>query len=98
MPWGASMSALVSSITAAVRALALCARLKYPVATVSIISVAIAATIAPNPANGNFCQGLGSRHEEVRRSKASGRMWTKPVARMTPAANDLMTEKASFSG
>lgn len=87
-----SMSVFVSSVTA------LWGRLKYPVARVSTINVPIAAIIAPNPAKGKLCQGSGWRHEEVRLSKESGRMWMKAVARMTPAANDLMTKKASLSG
>ncbi|OAY83532.1 hypothetical protein ACMD2_00257 [Ananas comosus] len=67
---------------------------------VSTIRVAIAPTMAPNPAKGNFCQTLSSppRQSEVRSSNASGRMWMKPVARMTPAAKALIAKNTSRSG
>ena len=45
--------------------------------------------IAKNPAKGNLDQGRLGRHSLVRFSDASGSMCTNPVARMTPAANDL---------
>ncbi|WOL06352.1 hypothetical protein Cni_G15084 [Canna indica] len=74
------------------------ARLKYPVAKVSTISVPMAATIAQKPANGKSSHGFESRHGDVRFSKASDSMWMNPVARMTPAANTLTMENTSFSG
>lgn len=45
--------------------------------------------MAKNPEKGNLDQGFSGRHESVRASVASGSMWTKPVARITPAAKAL---------
>lgn len=58
----------------------------------------MAAIIAVKPAKGKSCQGWQSKEEDVKFSKASGKMWTKPVARMTPAAKAFITKKKSFSG
>ncbi|PKU80523.1 hypothetical protein MA16_Dca027008 [Dendrobium catenatum] len=54
--------------------------------------------IATNPANGKLCQGSAGRQGDVRRLKASGRMWMRAVARITPAAKDLIAKKRSCSG
>lgn len=54
--------------------------------------------MAAKPAKGKLCQGLSFKQGEVRLSKPSGKMWMKPVARMTPAAKALMIKKTSLSG
>ncbi|KAL0917189.1 hypothetical protein M5K25_012236 [Dendrobium thyrsiflorum] len=54
--------------------------------------------IATNPAKGKPCQGSAGRQGDVRRLKASGRMWMRAVARITPAAKDLIAKKRSCSG
>lgn len=46
-----------------------------------------------NSENGNFDQGYSGKHESVSADVASGNMWTKPVARMTPAAKALAAKK-----
>ncbi|OAY83087.1 hypothetical protein ACMD2_09585 [Ananas comosus] len=53
--------------------------------------------MATNPAKGKARQGERGTQGEVRASKAAGRMWTRPVARMTPAAKAFTAKNASLS-
>ena len=64
----------------------------------STMSVPIADIMATSPVNGNFPQGFSPRQGEVSLSNASGSMWMKPVARITPAAKALIMKKMWFSG
>lgn len=56
-----------------------------------------AAIIAKNPVKGNFLHGYDGRHGSLSASDASLSMWTKPVARMTPAAKALAATKRLLS-
>ncbi|KAH0850072.1 hypothetical protein HID58_095810 [Brassica napus] len=71
---------------------------KYPEAKDSINMVKIAAAMATKSVMGKSPHGDSSpRHGLVRLSVASGRMWTKPVAKITPAANAFTNMKKLLS-
>lgn len=53
--------------------------------------------IGIKPENGNFPHGFSFKRGDVKLSVSSGRTCINPVAKITPAANALMTKKAFVS-
>jgi hypothetical protein len=94
-PLALALALALPTTTAASSASAWCFLRSYIcVPTKSKTSVPSAASMATNPGNGKRRHGAAGRQGSVSASSASCSMWTKPVARITPAANAFTSTNA----